>query len=67
MKNMRIDKTIFKAQNFEEAAKENLFEKNVSIADRLKMAFHLTCTIYGIKDGDSLKIDRAIFSAHKFL
>lgn len=66
MKNFKLDKTVFKAQNFEEADKSKLFDKDVSLADRLKMAFHLTCTIYGIKDGDSLKLDRTVFSARKF-
>jgi hypothetical protein len=66
MKNMRIDKTVFKAQSFEEAHRDNLFAKDVSIAERLKMAFHLTCTIYGIKEGSSLILDRTIFSTHKF-
>jgi len=65
-KKLRIDKTVFKAQSFEQADKDNLFAKDISIADRLKMAFHLTCTIYGIKEGDSLKVDRTIFSAYKF-
>ncbi len=63
---MRIDKSALKAQSFSEADKANLFAREISIAERLKMAFHLTCTIYGIKDGDSLKIDKTIFSAHKF-
>ena len=66
MKNRRIDKTVFKAQSFAQADKENLFPKDTTIAERLKMAFHLTCTIYGIKEGDSLKLDRTIFSARKF-
>jgi len=66
MKNIKIDKTFFKGQSFEEAEKSNVFDKTVSLADRLRLAFHLTCTIYGIKDGDSLKLDRSVFSAHQF-
>ena len=66
MKNFKLDKTVFKAQSFEEADKNNLFDKDVSLAERLRMAFHLTCSIYGIKDGDSLKLDRTVFSARKF-
>ncbi len=66
MKNFKLDKTVLKAQSFEEADKNNLFDKDVSLANRLKMAFHLTCKIHGIKEGDSLKIDRTIFSARKF-
>ena len=66
MKDFKLDKTVFKAQSFEEADKGKLFDKNVSLAERLQMAFHLTCRIYGIKDGDSLKLDRTVFSARKF-
>ncbi len=66
MKDFKIDKTVFKAHSFEEAAKDNLFSKNTSIADRLRLSFHLTCTIYGIKKDDLLKIDTSIFSARKF-
>jgi hypothetical protein len=66
MKDFKLDKTIFKAQSFEEAEKNKLFDKDVSLADRLKMSFHLTCTIHGIKEGDPLKVDRTVFSARKF-
>ncbi len=53
-------------QTFAEAEKSKMFDKDISLADRLKMSFHLTCTIHGIKEGDSLKVDRTIFSARKF-
>lgn len=66
MKSLKLDKTVFKAQSFEEAEKGNLFDKDVSLAERLRMAFHLTCTIYGIKEGASLKLDRKIYSTRKF-
>ena len=67
MKNYRLDKTVFKMQTFAEAEKSKVFDKDVSLADRLKMSFHLTCTIHGIKEGYPLKIDRTIFSARKFI
>ena len=66
MINFKLDKKAFKMQTFAEAEKNKVFDKNVSLADRLRMAFHLTCTIYGIKEGDSLKVDRTVFSARKF-
>ncbi len=66
MKDFKMDKTFSKTQTFEEADRANIFDKDVLIADRLRMAFHLSCTIHGIKEGDSLKLDRTIFSAHKF-
>ncbi len=62
---LKLDKSAFKMQTFAEAEKSKVFDKDVSLEDRLRMAFHLTCTIHGIKEGDSLKIDRTIFSARK--
>lgn len=66
MKDFKLDKTVCKAQSFEEAAKDVLFSNETSLSDRLRQSFHLTCTIFGIKKGDPLKIDRSIFSARKF-
>ena len=60
-----MDRTVCKAQSFEEADKANTFGKDVPLADRIKMSFHLTCTIFGFKEGDSLKLDKKILSAHK--
>ena len=62
---LKLDKSAFKMQTFAEAEKSKVFDKDVSLEDRLRMAFHLTCTIHGIKEGDSLKIERTIFSARK--
>lgn len=66
MKEFKIDKTFMKAQSFKEADADNLFSKDVSIADRLRMAFHLTCKIYGLNENSSLKIDKTLFTASKF-
>jgi hypothetical protein len=67
VKNFKVDKTYMKAQSFKEADADNLFSKDVSIADRLRMAFHLTCKIYGLDEKSSLKIDKSIFTASKFV
>jgi hypothetical protein len=66
MKEYRLDKTAFKARRHEDADKDNLFDRDINIGERLRIAFHLTCTIFGIKEGDSLKIDKTVFSARKF-
>lgn len=66
MEKYRLDKTVFKMQTFAEAERSKLYDKDVSPADRIRMAFHLTCTIHGIKEGDSLKIDRTVYSTRKF-
>jgi hypothetical protein len=66
VKNFKLDKTIVQARSFKEAERDVLFSADTSLRDRLNMAFHLTCTIYGIKEGDPLKIDQSVFSARKF-
>ena len=66
MINFKLDKSAFKMQTFAEADKSKVFAKDVSLEDRLRMAFHLTCTIHGIKECHSLKVDRTLFSARKF-
>jgi hypothetical protein len=66
MNDFKIDKTCCKAHSFDDADSANVFEKTVPAADRLRMAFHLSCTIYGIKEGDSLKLDKTVFSKRKF-
>lgn len=66
MKNLKIDKSFCKAQSFEAAVRSNVFDKTIPIEDRLRLAFHLSCTIHGIKEGDSLRLDRTVFSAYKF-
>lgn len=63
---MRVDRTVFKARTLADADADNLFSTDTGLEERLRMAFDLVCTIYGIKEGDSLKIDRKIFSASKF-
>lgn len=65
MKRDKVDKTVFKAQSSAEAEKSNLFDNDVPLAERWRMAFNLTCTIHGIKGGDPLKVDRTVFSAYK--
>ena len=66
MKNFKLDKTFSKAQSFEQADKSNVFDIGITPAERLRMAFHLSCIIHGIKECDSLKLDRTVFSAYKF-
>lgn len=66
MEDFKLDRTIVRARSFEDAEKDKLFPAEMPVAERIKMAFHLSCTIFGIKKGDPLKIDTTIFSARKF-
>ena len=64
MENFKIDRIFCKAQSLEQANKSALFDTALPAAGRLRMAFHLSSIIHGIKEGDSIKLDRTIFSAH---
>ena len=66
MKEYRLDKTVSKLQTFNEAEMQSVFDKDTPIPERLKMSFNLTCLIFGIKEGDPLKVDKTVFEAKKF-
>ncbi len=65
MENFKIDKTIFKAQTFEEAELDKRFPKEMSIGDRLREAWWLICMAYGIDYTSPPKMDKHFFSARK--
>ena len=44
----RLDKTVFKAQTFAEAEKDNLFAVSVSYSERLNQGWYLTAMAYGL-------------------
>lgn len=66
MEKIKLDKTVFLAQSFAEAERANLFPKNVSVEERLRLSFDLVCKIYGLNDSTELKIDKTVFKAYKF-
>lgn len=66
MKEYSLDKTSVEFQTLKEAEMQSVFDKNIPVSERLKMSFNLTCLIFGIKEGDPLKVDKTVFEARKF-
>lgn len=63
--NFRLDKTVFKAQSFEEAEKSNIFPPDTSLSERLRQAWYLTCMAYGIDPENPPKMDKTVFFTRK--
>lgn len=59
----RLDKTVFKAQTFEEADNHFGFWESKTTKERLDAAGYLICMAFGVKP--STKLDRTVFSKRK--
>jgi hypothetical protein len=44
----KFDKSVCKAQSFAESEKENIFERSVSLSERLNQGWYLTAMAHGI-------------------
>jgi hypothetical protein len=65
MKEYRLDKTVFKAQTFEEADMANVYGPEVSFAERFRRAYYLISHAYRFSREDPPKLDRTIYSSRK--
>ena len=61
----KLDKTIVKAGTFDEAEKNNLFDKTTPIGERLEQAWYLTCMAYGIDYKNPPKMEKNLYSTRK--
>jgi hypothetical protein len=61
----RFDKTVFKAQSFAAAEKENLFSESVSLSERLNQAWYLTAMAYGIDPCNPQKMEKKFVGTRK--
>ncbi len=61
----RLDKTIFKAQTFAEAEKENVFSKKVTLSERLNQGWYLTAMAHGIDPYSPPKMIKEFVSSRK--
>lgn len=48
MKNFRLDRSTFKIKTFNEADNNRAYWLEKSVAERLRAAWYLTCSAYGI-------------------
>ena len=63
----KIDKTVGKRMSFKEAEEQKLFSKDTTVSERLKQAWYLTCTAFGIDPLNPPKMDKSIGSSRKHL
>ena len=61
----KLDKTVFKAQTFAESERENVFEKNVSLSERLNQGWYLTAMAHGLDPNDPPKMIKKFVSTRK--
>ncbi len=61
----KLDKTVFKAQSFADAEKDNLFLKTDSYVERLNQAWYLTATIFGLNPLHPPKMEKHIVKIRK--
>jgi predicted metal-binding protein len=61
----KLDKTISKAQTFEQAEKEKLFSKDTPLDERLYQSWYLTCMAYGIDPKNPPKMDKKFYTTRK--
>lgn len=61
----RLDKTVFKAQTFAEAEMSNVFEKTVSLSERLNQGWYLSSMAHGIDPYNPPKIEKRLVSIRK--
>lgn len=61
----RLDKTIFKAQTFAEAERSNVFEKTVSLGERLNQGWYLSAMAHGVDPYNPPKMIKQLVSIRK--
>ena len=65
MSDYRLDKSIFKAQSFEEANNHNTYWLQKDVKERLKAAWHLISCFYVFSIDDPPRIDKSAFHKRK--
>jgi len=65
MADYKLDKTAFRINTLEEADASNVFNKNVSYAERLRQAYYLISKAYGFSMNNQPKMDKGYFSSRK--
>jgi hypothetical protein len=61
----KLDKTVFKAQTFAEAERSNVFEKNVSLGERLNQGWYLSAMAHGVDPYNPPKMIKRLVSIRK--
>lgn len=65
MPDYKFDRTAFKIMTLKEADAKNVFEKDISYAERLRQAYYLISQVYKFSMNDQPKLDKGFFSTRK--
>jgi hypothetical protein len=65
MADYKFDRTAFKMMTFKEADKANVFDKDVSYAERLRQAYYLISQAYGFSMSAQPKLDKGYSTSRK--
>jgi hypothetical protein len=61
----KLDKTVSAMQTHEEAERKKVFDADVSLAERLRQAWYLTCKAFGIDPQNPPKMVKEITGMRK--
>lgn len=61
----KFDKTVFKAQTFAEAERNNVFEKNVPLSERLNQGWYLSAIVHRVDPYYPTKMEKRLVSIRK--
>jgi hypothetical protein len=61
----KLDKTVFKAQTFAKAERNNIFEKNVPLSERLNQGWYLSAMAHGIDPYNPPRMIKKLISIRK--
>lgn len=65
MRVFTFDKSVFRSLSFNEADNANIFDMDVTYADRLRQAYYLISQAYGFSITNPPRLDRSYFSCRK--
>lgn len=65
LKMYRLDRTAFKIQSYDSAAKQRAYWLSKTPAERLAAAWYLTCAAWNLDIETPLRLDRSSFSMRK--
>lgn len=61
----KLDKSISAVKTHAEAESDKKFAGDISLSERLRQAWYLTCMAYGIDPLNPPKMDKTVFSVRK--
>jgi hypothetical protein len=65
MPDYKFDRSAFRMRTFKQADASNVFDKNVTLSERLRQAYYLISLAFGFTMDNQPKLDKGCFSIRK--